>query len=107
MTKEWMEGMIHETLESGGSITKSKGHEQEIIVTLMSSKGSLGNGFIFHTYLVVSRMEIKFIKVLTTQLIHHVINDKNNNYLFYGEIYYNSRKNKCYSEYQQNNNKEQ
>jgi len=38
--------MIHETLESGGSITKSKGHGQEIIVTLMSSKCSLGNVFL-------------------------------------------------------------
>ena len=40
--KEGIEDMIHETLKSGGSITQAKGHDQELIVTLMSSKGSLG-----------------------------------------------------------------
>jgi hypothetical protein len=65
-----MEDMIHETLESGGSITQAKGHDQELIVTLMSSKCSLGNVFLFHTYLVVARTKIKFSKVLsTTQFI--------------------------------------
>jgi hypothetical protein len=27
--------MIHETLKSGGGITQAKGHDQELIVTLM------------------------------------------------------------------------
>jgi hypothetical protein len=49
MTEKRMEDMIHETLESGGSITQAKGHYQELIVTLMSSKCSLGNVFLFHT----------------------------------------------------------
>ena len=53
MMKERMEDMIHETLKSGGSITQDKGNDQELIVTLMSSKGSLGNVFLFHTDLVV------------------------------------------------------
>jgi hypothetical protein len=62
--------MIHETLESEGSITQAKRHDQELLVTLMSFKGSLGNFFLFHMYLVVARMENKFSKVLrTTQLI--------------------------------------
>jgi hypothetical protein len=62
--------MIHETLESGGGITQAKGHDQELIVALMSSKGHLGNVNLFHTYLVVTRMKIKFSKVLsTTQFI--------------------------------------
>jgi hypothetical protein len=47
--------MIHETLEGGGGITQAKGHDQELIVTLMSLKGSLGDVKILHTYLVVSR----------------------------------------------------
>jgi hypothetical protein len=38
MRKEGIEDMIHETLKSGGSITHAKGHDQELIVTLMSSK---------------------------------------------------------------------
>jgi hypothetical protein len=54
--------MIHEALESGGSITQAKGHDQNLIVALMSSKCSLGNVYLFHTYLVVARMKIKFSK---------------------------------------------
>jgi hypothetical protein len=36
MMEKRMEDMIHEALESGGNIRQSKGHEQEIIVALMS-----------------------------------------------------------------------
>jgi hypothetical protein len=46
--------MIHEALESGGVITQAKGHDQKLIVALMSSKGSLGNVCLFHTYMVVA-----------------------------------------------------
>jgi hypothetical protein len=51
-----MEDMIHKTLESGGIITWAKGNYQEHIVTLMSSKCSLGNVFFVHMDLVVERM---------------------------------------------------
>jgi hypothetical protein len=54
--------MIHEALESGGSITQAKRHDQNLIVALMSSKCSLRNVCLFHTYLVVARMKIKFSK---------------------------------------------
>jgi hypothetical protein len=30
--------MIHETLEGGGGITQPKGHDQELILTLMGFK---------------------------------------------------------------------
>jgi hypothetical protein len=43
MMKKRMEDMIHEALEGGGGITQAKGHDQKLIVALMSSKGSLGN----------------------------------------------------------------
>jgi hypothetical protein len=43
MIEKRTEGMIHNTLESGGSITQAKGNYHEFIVTLMSSKYSLGN----------------------------------------------------------------
>jgi hypothetical protein len=39
--------MIHEALEGGGGTTKSRGHDQKLIVALMSSKGSLRNVFLF------------------------------------------------------------
>jgi hypothetical protein len=64
--KKRMEDMIHETLESGGGITQAKGHDQELIMTLMNLKCSIGNFFLFHTYLVVAKMKIKFSKVLST-----------------------------------------
>jgi hypothetical protein len=38
-----MEDMVHEALEGGGGITQAKGHDQKLIVALMSSKGHLGN----------------------------------------------------------------
>jgi hypothetical protein len=62
MDEKRMEDMIHEALESGGIITQTKGHDQKLIVALMSSKGSLRNVSLFHTDLVVSRMKIKFSK---------------------------------------------
>jgi hypothetical protein len=46
--------MIHEALEGGGGITQANGHDQKLIVALMSSKGILGNVFLFHMYLVVA-----------------------------------------------------
>jgi hypothetical protein len=80
--------MIHETLKSGGGITREKGHDQELIVTLMSEKGSLGDVFLFHTYLVVARTEIKFCKVLSiTQFIQRVINDRNGKFVFDCEFF--------------------
>jgi hypothetical protein len=54
MAKKRMEDMIHEALEGGVGITQAKGHEQKIIVDFMSSKGSIGNFCLFHTYLVVA-----------------------------------------------------
>jgi hypothetical protein len=58
MVEKRMEDMIHEDLEIGGGITKAKGHEKKLIGALMSSKGSLGNVYLFHTYLVVARTKI-------------------------------------------------
>ena len=57
-------------------------HDQKLIVTLMSSKGSLGNVLFFHTYLVVVKTKIKFSKVLsTTQFIQKVINDRDGKFV--------------------------
>ena len=58
--------MIHEALEGGGGITQAKGHDQELIATLTSSKGSIRNVFFFHMDLVVSKKYINFNKVLNT-----------------------------------------
>jgi hypothetical protein len=38
MMEERTKYMIHEALKSGGSITKIEGHDQELIVALMSVK---------------------------------------------------------------------
>ena len=54
MTEKRMEDMIHEALEGGGGITQAKGHDQKLIVALMSLKGCLGNVCLFHTYLVIA-----------------------------------------------------
>jgi hypothetical protein len=82
-----MEGMIHEDLESGGSITQAKRHDQKLIVALMNSKCSLRNVFLVHTYMVVGRTKIKFSKKLgTTQFIQEVINDMNGKFVFDDEF---------------------
>jgi hypothetical protein len=83
MTQERTKDMIHETLKSGGSIREAEWHNQELIVTLMSYECSLGNVFLLHMNLVVSRTDIKFGKILsTTQFIQKVINDKNGKFVF-------------------------
>ena len=66
MMEKRMKDMIHEALESVGRITQAKGHDQKLIVALMSSKGSLRNVYLIHTYLVVARTKIKFSKELGT-----------------------------------------
>ena len=82
-----MEDMIHEDLESGGSITQAKGHDQKIIVALMSSKGSLRDICLFHMYLVVARTKSQFSEELgVTQLIQKVINDRNGKFVFNGKF---------------------
>jgi hypothetical protein len=75
--------MIHQALEDGRGITQAKGHDQKLIVTLMISKGRLGNVCIFHTYLVIARVKIKFSKELgATQFIQEVINDRDGKFVF-------------------------
>jgi len=79
--------MIHEALESGGSITQAKGHDQKLIVSLMSYKGSLRNVCLLHTDLVVSQMKIKFSKEPgAAQFIQEVINDRNGKFVFNREF---------------------
>jgi hypothetical protein len=86
MTEKRMKDMIHEALEGGGGITQAKGHDQKLIVVLMIYKGNLGNVYLFHTYLVVARMKIKFSKEMgTTQFIQEVINDRNGKFVFNGK----------------------
>jgi hypothetical protein len=87
MKEKRMEDMIHEALESGQSITQANGHDQKLIVALMSSKCSIRNVFLVHTYLVVAITKIKFSKELyTTQFIQEVINDRNEKFVFNGEF---------------------
>jgi hypothetical protein len=87
MMEKRMKDMIHEDLESGGSITQTKGHDQNLIVALMSSKGSLRNVYLFHTDLVVARTKITFSKELgATQFIQEIINDMNGKFVFNGEF---------------------
>jgi hypothetical protein len=88
MMEKRMKDMIHEALEGGGGITQAKGHGQKLIVALMSSKGSLWNVFLFHTYLVVAQTKIKFSKELdATQFIQEVINDRNGKFVFNGKFF--------------------
>jgi hypothetical protein len=85
MMEKRAEDMVHEALEGGGGVTQTKGHDQKLIVDLMSVKGGLGNVGHFHTYLVIARAKIKFGKELgTIQCIQEVINDRNGKFAFDG-----------------------
>jgi hypothetical protein len=87
MMEKRTKDMIHEALEGGGGITQAKGHDQKLILALMSYKGSLGNVFLVHTYLVVAQTKIKVSKELgTTQLIQEVINDMNGKFVLNGKF---------------------
>jgi hypothetical protein len=82
-----MEYMTHEALESGGRITQAKGRDKKLIVSLMILKCSIRNVCLFHMYLVVAKMKIKFSKELgTTQFIQEIINDRNGKFVFDGEF---------------------
>jgi hypothetical protein len=83
MTEKREKDIIHEALEGGGGITQAKGHDQKLIVSFTSSKGSLRNLCLFHIDLVVARTNIKSSKELgATQFIQEVINDKNGKFVF-------------------------
>ena len=87
MTEKRAEDMVHEALEGGGGVTQTKGHDQKLIVALMSVKGYLGNVILFHMYLVIARVKIKFGKTLgTTQFIQEVINDRDGKFVFDGQF---------------------
>ena len=55
MIEKRIEDMIHEALESGGSITQAKGHDQKLIVAFMSSKYILTNVGIVCSYVSSGR----------------------------------------------------
>jgi hypothetical protein len=79
--EERKKNMIHETLKSRGGIREIKGHDQEIIVALMSVKFYLGDVFLFHTYLVVD-----FGKVfIPTVFFQKVIYDGNREFVLNGK----------------------
>jgi hypothetical protein len=85
MMEKRMKYMIHEALEGGGGITQAKGNDQKLIVALMSLKGRLENVCLFHLYLVIAQVKIKFSKELgATQFIQEVINDMNEKFFFNG-----------------------
>jgi hypothetical protein len=85
--EERMKNMIHETLKSGGGITETKMHDQELIVALTSAECSLGNVILFHTYLVVARTNTKFGKVLSPiEFIQKVIYDRNGEFVLDGKF---------------------
>jgi hypothetical protein len=70
-----------------GVLHKPKGMTEKLIVALMSAKGGLGNVGLFHTYLVIARVKIKFGKELgATQFIQEVINDRNGKFVFDGQF---------------------
>jgi hypothetical protein len=70
MMKKGVEDMVHEALKGGGGVTQPKGHDQKLVVALMSAKGRLRNVKLFHTDLVIARAKIKFGEELgTTQFI--------------------------------------
>ena len=55
MMEKRTEDMIYEDLEGGEGIAQAKGHNQKLIVTLVSSKGSLGCIKLLYMYLVVAK----------------------------------------------------
>ena len=50
----WFEEVIHKALKSRGGITKTKWHDQELIMAFMSSESSLWNVDFLHANLVVA-----------------------------------------------------
>jgi hypothetical protein len=67
LMEERAKDMICEALESGGCITQDEGHDQELIMAFMSTKGNFGNIGLLHMYLVVVGTWIKFGKELNTK----------------------------------------
>jgi hypothetical protein len=61
MMEDGVKDMINETLKGGGYITQAKGHDQELIMALMSSKDIFWNIILFHMYLINFGKELSTI----------------------------------------------
>lgn len=74
--KIWLHNFIHEAMEGGRNIAKSKRHNQKIIVAFMGAKSHLRDVFLFHLDLMVSRAKIQFGEILgSMKLIQQIIYD--------------------------------
>lgn len=77
---------IHEALKCRGSIKKSKGHYQKIILAFMCVEWCLQNIGLFHYDLVASGTKLEFgEKIGTMELIQDIINDWDTKFIFDGE----------------------
>ena len=73
--EKWLENQIHHRLKRGWSIAEPKGHDSELIVSVVSSKSSLRDICRMHSYLMVSLQKVKFRKALcSSQFIKQFIN---------------------------------
>lgn len=58
MSKIWLQYFIHEASEGGRSITKSKWHNQKLVVAFVCMEGGFRNVLLFHSDLMVARAEV-------------------------------------------------
>jgi hypothetical protein len=56
--KARFQSFIHESLEGGWGIEKAKRHDQEFIMSFMSSEGSLRNIFLLHSDLMIVEVKV-------------------------------------------------
>jgi len=58
--EEWLQDLIHKTLECGRSVGQTKRHDPELILSLMGLEGSLVLIFLQHSNLMVAYLHIQF-----------------------------------------------
>lgn len=51
----FMKHLVHESLECGGSIRKSKRHDEEFVMSLMGAEGGFVHILIRHSSLMIAR----------------------------------------------------
>jgi hypothetical protein len=52
--KEWFEDVVHESLEGGGGVGKTKRHDEKLVMAFMGPEGCLWNVIQMHPDLVVT-----------------------------------------------------
>ena len=75
LVQEWSQDIVHGLLEGGRCVTQSKGHENELIVTIPCSESGLVRIVGMYTNLVIARSKVNLgEESRSSDFVQHLVN---------------------------------